>query len=139
MVRSESSSPLVPCSRPAPDGLRLGARRDAPGSATDSRASPAPDMKERIIQYALLMRVHQPIGTLLLWLWPTLWALWIAGAGRPDAVVILVFVAGVFVMRSAGCIVNDFADRWIDPYVRRTMNRPVIRGGVARRSTGSCR
>ena len=86
-------------------------------------------MKERIIQYALLMRTHQPIGTLLL-LWPTLWALWIAGAGKPDAAVVLVFVAGVFVMRSAGCVINDYADRKIDPHVRRTMNRPIASGKV---------
>ena len=86
-------------------------------------------MKERIIQYALLARMHQPIGSLLL-LWPTLWALWIAGAGKPDAVVVLVFVAGVFVMRSAGCAINDFADRKIDPHVRRTMNRPIASGKV---------
>ncbi len=86
-------------------------------------------MKERIIQYALLMRVHQPIGTLLL-LWPTLWALWIAGEGRPDAAVVVVFVAGVFVMRSAGCVINDFADREVDPHVRRTMNRPIASGKV---------
>ena len=86
-------------------------------------------MKERIIQYALLARMHQPIGTLLL-LWPTLWALWIAGAGKPDALVVLVFVAGVFVMRSAGCVINDFADRRVDPHVRRTMNRPIASGKV---------
>ncbi len=86
-------------------------------------------MKERIIQYALLMRMHQPIGTLLL-LWPTLWALWIAGAGKPDAAVVLVFVAGVFVMRSAGCVINDYADRKIDPHVRRTMTRPIASGKV---------
>ena len=86
-------------------------------------------MRERLVQYALLMRLHQPIGTLLL-LWPTLWALWIAGAGRPDAVVVLVFVAGTFVMRSAGCVMNDFADRRIDPHVRRTMNRPIASGKV---------
>ncbi len=86
-------------------------------------------MKERIIQYTLLMRTHQPIGTLLL-LWPTLWALWIAGAGKPDAAVVLVFVAGVFVMRSAGCVINDYADRKIDPHVRRTMNRPIASGKV---------
>ena len=86
-------------------------------------------MRERIIQYALLMRTHQPIGTLLL-LWPTLWALWIAGAGKPDAAVVLVFVAGVFVMRSAGCVINDYADRKIDPHVRRTMNRPIASGKV---------
>ena len=88
-----------------------------------------PDIKDRAIQYARLARVHQPIGSLLL-LWPTLWALWIAGAGRPDAVVVLVFVAGVFVMRSAGCVMNDFADRRIDPHVRRTMNRPIASGRV---------
>ena len=86
-------------------------------------------MKERIIQYALLMRTHQPIGTLLL-LWPTLWALWIAGTGKPDAAVVLVFVVGVFVMRSAGCVINDYADRKIDPHVRRTMNRPIASGKV---------
>ena len=88
-----------------------------------------PDIKDRIIQYALLARMHQPIGSLLL-LWPTLWALWIAGAGEPDPAVVLVFVAGVFVMRSAGCVMNDFADRRIDPHVRRTKNRPIASGKV---------
>ena len=92
--------------------------------------SPAlPDIEDRIIQYARLARVHQPIGSLLL-LWPTLWALWIAGEGRPGAAVVLVFVAGVFVMRSAGCVMNDFADRKFDPHVRRTMNRPIASGKV---------
>ena len=86
-------------------------------------------MMERIVQYALLMRVHRPIGSLLL-LWPTLWALWIAGAGTPDPDVVLVFVAGVFVMRSAGCVINDYADRGIDPHVRRTMDRPIASGKV---------
>ena len=95
-------------------------------------ASPTASVKDRIVQYGLLMRVHQPIGTLLL-LWPTLWALWIAGAGKPDAAVVLVFVAGTFVMRSAGCVINDFADRRIDPHVRRTMNRPIASGKVSPR------
>ena len=89
-------------------------------------------MKERLVQYALLARMHQPIGSLLL-LWPTLWALWIAGAGKPDPVVVAVFVAGVFVMRSAGCVMNDIADRGIDPHVRRTMNRPIASGRVTPR------
>ena len=84
---------------------------------------------DRIVQYALLMRVDQPIGSLLL-LWPTLWALWIAGAGKPDARIVLVFVAGVFVMRSAGCVINDYADRGIDPHVRRTKHRPLASGKV---------
>jgi len=80
-------------------------------------------------EYALLMRLHRPIGTLLL-LWPTLWGLWIAGAGRPDPHVLLVFVAGVVLMRSAGCVMNDFADRRIDPHVARTRDRPLARGTV---------
>ena len=91
-----------------------------------------PNIGDRIVQYALLARMHQPIGSLLL-LWPTLWALWIAGAGEPDPAVVLVFVAGVFVMRSAGCVMNDFADRRIDPHVRRTRNRPIASGKVTPR------
>jgi 4-hydroxybenzoate polyprenyltransferase len=79
---------------------------------------------DRLYQYALLMRMDKPIGTLLL-LWPTLWALWIAGEGHPDPRILVVFVLGVFLMRSAGCVINDFADRDIDPYVKRTMNRPL--------------
>ncbi|MDX1431732.1 MAG: 4-hydroxybenzoate octaprenyltransferase [Gammaproteobacteria bacterium] len=86
-------------------------------------------MKDRITQYGLLMRLDRPIGTLLL-LWPTLWALWIAGQGHPDAFVTLVFVIGVFVMRSAGCVINDFADRELDPHVARTRNRPIAAGRV---------
>ena len=88
-----------------------------------------PDLKDRVVQYALLARMHQPIGSLLL-LWPTLWALWIAGEGKPDAAVVTVFVVGVFVMRSAGCVINDFADRRVDPHVRRTMHRPIASGKV---------
>ena len=88
-----------------------------------------PNIEERLVQYARLARMHQPIGSLLL-LWPTLWALWIAGAGRPDPAVVAVFVAGVFVMRSAGCVINDFADRRVDPHVRRTMHRPIASGKV---------
>jgi 4-hydroxybenzoate polyprenyltransferase len=81
-------------------------------------------------EYALLMRLHRPIGIWLL-LWPALWGLWIAGAGRPDARILLVFVAGVVVMRSAGCVINDYADRDFDPKVARTRDRPL----AARRVT----
>jgi 4-hydroxybenzoate polyprenyltransferase len=81
-------------------------------------------IRDRLLQYALLMRMDKPIGTLLL-LWPTLWALWIAGEGQPDSWIVVVFVAGVFVMRSAGCVINDFADRDLDPHVKRTMSRPI--------------
>jgi 4-hydroxybenzoate polyprenyltransferase len=81
-------------------------------------------VQRRIEEYALLARMDRPIGTWLL-LWPALWALWIAGAGRPHPKVLGVFIAGTFVMRAAGCVINDFADRNIDPHVRRTRDRPL--------------
>ena len=84
----------------------------------------------RLRDYALLVRLDRPIGILLL-LWPTLWALWIAGDGRPEPVVLAVFVSGVVLMRSAGCAINDYADRAFDPHVRRTRERPVAAGRVA--------
>lgn len=80
--------------------------------------------------YSRLMRLDKPVGIWLL-LWPTLWALWLAGAGKPDAGLFVVFVLGVVVMRSAGCVLNDFADRKIDPYVERTRQRPIASGAVA--------
>jgi 4-hydroxybenzoate polyprenyltransferase len=80
--------------------------------------------------YARLMRLDKPIGILLL-LWPTLWALWLAGEGHPDDGVFVVFVLGVIVMRSAGCVLNDYADRNIDPYVERKRQRPIASGAVA--------
>ncbi|MGH8279124.1 MAG: 4-hydroxybenzoate octaprenyltransferase [Gammaproteobacteria bacterium] len=70
------------------------------------------------------MRMHRPIGAFLL-LWPTLWALWLASNGRPSPKLFAIFGVGVFVMRSAGCVMNDFADRNFDPYVRRTRERPL--------------
>lgn len=78
----------------------------------------------KLYQYAILMRLNRPIGILLL-LWPTLWALWIAGQGYPDVLVTTVFVLGVILMRSAGCVINDYADRNIDPHVKRTRERPL--------------
>ena len=80
-------------------------------------------------QYARLMRLDRPVGIWLL-LWPTLWALWIAGDGRPQPLVFLVIVAGVVVMRSAGCVINDYADRDLDPHVARTRDRPLAAGQV---------
>ncbi len=80
-------------------------------------------------QYGRLMRIDKPIGFWLL-LWPTLWALWLAGTGHPDQGLFIVFVLGVLVMRSAGCVLNDFADRKIDPYVERTRSRPIASGAV---------
>ncbi len=89
-------------------------------------------LKERVRQYGLLMRVDRPIGTLLL-MWPALWALWIAGEGKPSPFVTLVFVLGVFLMRSAGCVINDYADRKLDPHVARTRGRPIAAGHVTPR------
>lgn len=82
--------------------------------------------------YGQLMRLDKPIGIYLL-LWPTLWALWIAGEGVPNLLVLFVFVAGVVLMRSAGCVINDFADRKIDPQVARTRLRPLAAGLVTPR------
>ena len=89
-------------------------------------------MVGRLREYALLMRLHRPIGILLL-LWPTLWALWIAAAGRPSWHVFVVFVAGTVLMRSAGCVINDYADRDFDPHVARTRDRPLAAGRVSAR------
>jgi 4-hydroxybenzoate polyprenyltransferase len=86
-------------------------------------------MKDRLIQYAHLMRLNRPVGIYLL-LWPTLWALWIAGGGRPDLQVVFVFVSGVVLMRSAGCVINDYADREFDPHVERSRDRPIAAGRV---------
>jgi len=85
---------------------------------------------DRLREYALLMRLDKPIGFFLL-LWPTLWALLIAGEGRPDAQVLLVFILGVLLMRSAGCVINDFVDTGIDRHVARTQNRPLAAGRIS--------
>ena len=87
-------------------------------------------MFERWSAYARLMRLDKPIGSLLL-LWPTLWALWIAGQGQPDPRIVLIFAAGVFVMRSAGCVMNDIADRNFDPHVERTKDRPLAKSEIS--------
>lgn len=80
-------------------------------------------MKQTLQAYIALMRLDKPIGTLLL-MWPTMWALWLAG--QPSLPVVVVFVVGVFVMRAAGCVVNDFADRNVDGFVARTRARPLV-------------
>ena len=89
-------------------------------------------MYERFQQYLRLMRVDRPIGFWLL-LWPSLWALWIAADGLPELWILVVFVLGTFLMRSAGCVINDFADRKIDPHVERTKLRPLAAGKVSAR------
>lgn len=80
--------------------------------------------RQRLSAYIRLMRIDKPIGTLLL-LWPTLWGLWIASAGRPDPLILVIFVLGTFLMRSAGCAINDWADRDFDGHVARTQKRPL--------------
>lgn len=90
-------------------------------------------MTEKVIDYVKLARLDKPIGSLLL-LWPTLWALWIAAEGVPDIDVLIVFTLGVIFMRSAGCVINDFADRKVDAYVKRTSQRPLITGKISSRS-----
>ena len=87
-------------------------------------------LNDRLISYAYLIRLDKPIGTLLL-LWPTLWALWLASSGMPDPKILLIFVVGTFLMRSAGCAMNDYADRNFDRHVLRTQGRPVTSGKIS--------
>ncbi len=86
----------------------------------------------KLMAYHRLMRTDKPIGALLL-LWPTLWALWMATPGAPPLWILAVFVAGVWLMRAAGCVVNDYADRKFDGHVKRTANRPLPSGAVTER------
>jgi 4-hydroxybenzoate polyprenyltransferase len=84
---------------------------------------------KRLDAYERLIRLDKPIGTLLL-LWPTLWAVWLAAHGRPRLDIVLIFVVGTLVMRSAGCAINDYADRDFDPHVERTRGRPLATGEI---------
>ncbi len=93
-----------------------------------SRAMPM--IGQRLWDYARLARLDRPVGNFLL-LWPTLWALWIAAEGFPDPLVLSVFVLGVLVMRAAGCVINDYADRNIDLHVKRTKERPLTAGRIS--------
>lgn len=86
----------------------------------------------RFRDYLLLLRLNKPIGILLL-MWPTLWGLWMAANGTPDLYILLVFVLGVVLMRSAGCAINDYADRDIDLHVERTRERPLTSGRITSR------
>ena len=92
--------------------------------------TPAMSLSDKLPHYARLMRIDKPIGTLLL-LWPTLWALWFAAEGWPPLHVLVIFVIGTFLMRSAGCVINDYADRDFDGHVERTRNRPLATGVVS--------
>ena len=94
--------------------------------------SVAKRVKTRLDLYEKLMRLDRPIGILLL-LWPTLWALWICSDGHPDWPIVGIFILGTVLMRSAGCVINDYADRNIDPHVSRTSGRPLATGDVSKR------
>lgn len=85
--------------------------------------------KEKITVYCQLMRLHKPIGIFLL-LWPTLWALWLAAHSLPDTKILIIFIVGTVIMRSAGCVINDIADRHFDGHVKRTRERPLVTGRV---------
>src|SRR5690606_33157502 len=95
---------------------------------------PLTRLHPRAIDFIQLMRLDRPIGTYLL-LWPTLCALWLAADGFPDPVLLAVFVAGVVLMRSAGCAINDFAERTVDGHVRRARSRRLATGRVTARET----
>jgi len=88
-----------------------------------------PPWKARLALYWQLVRGDRPIGWLLL-LWPTWWGLWLAAEGLPPWWILIVFTAGVWLTRSAGCVINDYADRWLDPHVERTRHRPLATGAV---------
>src|SRR6185312_528864 len=128
--------PLPNPRRPAPPH-RLPPRPIAPVRAPAMRP-PArgrvdwPQVRERLTEYAKLARMHRPVGALLL-LWPTWWALWLASGDFPPLGLLVIFTLGVWLMRSAGCVVNDFADRKFDPEVKRTRERPLVAGTVSPR------
>jgi 4-hydroxybenzoate polyprenyltransferase len=92
------------------------------------------NLTERLRLYIQLTRLHRPIGILLL-LWPTLWGVWIAGNGHPSWHIVFIFTLGTVLMRSAGCAINDYADRHIDKHVERTKGRPLTSGKVSERET----
>ena len=96
------------------------------------QAVPVSLIAEKTRAYLALTRLDRPVGIFLL-LWPTYWALWVAGSGRPDLFIFLIFTLGVIAMRSAGCAINDFADRHVDGHVTRTKGRPLATGRISAR------
>jgi 4-hydroxybenzoate polyprenyltransferase len=89
-------------------------------------------LRQQLPHYARLMRLDRPVGTYLL-LWPVLWALWLASDGSPQWRLVIIFALGTLLMRSAGCVINDYADRHFDPFVERTRERPMATGAVSER------
>ena len=103
---------------------------NATGSDDKRETAPRSPVLQKLREYARLMRLDRPIGIWLL-LWPVLWALWISAGGHPDERLFVIFLAGTFVMRAAGCVMNDFADREFDPHVKRTRDRPLAKQSVS--------
>ncbi len=134
---SNDQRPSAP-QRPPRPRPRPAATPTAPSAVTAAAppaaapASAATAWRQRADRWWRLVRGDRPIGWLLL-LWPTWWGLWLAAEGVPPIGVLLIFSAGVWLMRSAGCIINDYADRWLDPHVERTRQRPLATGEVAPR------
>jgi 4-hydroxybenzoate polyprenyltransferase len=123
------------CGRATFDAYPHTFHRRPRASQTMSLSSPSPpavSLRERLDLYERLMRLDKPIGILLL-LWPTLWGLWISSSGQPDPMVVWIFVVGTALMRSAGCVINDYADRNFDPHVERTRDRPLAAGKVSKK------
>lgn len=106
------------------------AAQSGPPPAAVAALAPVHWLRQRLVDFALLMRLDRPIGIWLL-LWPTLWALWCASGGHPQPRLLVIFTLGTVLMRSAGCVINDLMDRDIDPHVRRTSNRPLAARRVA--------
>jgi 4-hydroxybenzoate polyprenyltransferase len=142
---ARKTAPPTPGRPPAPRPVARAAPRAQAATATLPLPGPPapvwlerlgarlpPHVLDRLWQYALLTRQDRPVGWLLL-LWPTLWGLWLAAEGVPPIGTLLIFVLGVIVMRSAGCAINDWADRWLDPQVERTRVRPIAAGRVSPR------
>ncbi len=137
-----AESRMPPKSRPRPPVTRAAPpqRKPVPGTASrrTSAVKPAPTLaridwtrvRQRLTEYAKLARMHRPVGALLL-LWPTWWALWLAAGDFPSPGLLVIFTLGVWLMRSAGCVINDFADRKLDSEVKRTRERPLATGSVS--------
>ena len=128
--------PPKPAPRPLPPRPGERPRPKPPGPPRRAPAPAAPIerfsgawWRERLPHWWKLVRADRPIGWLLL-LWPTLWGLWLAAEGFPPVGTLLIFVAGVWLTRSAGCVINDYHDRWLDGSVARTRERPIVSGAV---------
>jgi 4-hydroxybenzoate polyprenyltransferase len=125
-------------SSPAPAPRRVAPKKPVPAvvpTSTFGRLVASVDwvyVRERLTQYARLARMDRPVGALLL-LWPTWWALWLAAQDFPPIGTLVIFTLGVWFMRSAGCVINDYADRKLDPEVKRTRDRPLAAGVVSKR------